>query len=386
MPATIFSGNRVKHLKDEAQLGTDGASRISRSVDPTSVAVDAFRGTMLQNPTSGLWYRKLDDGSSTNWELQSSATSNDLLSLNNLGLDTSVAASALTIDLVQADGSTDPSSSAPVDIGFRSSTLTSGAVGTVSATAATTLVVPSGATLGTLDGEDAYLYVYALNNSGTIELAISSTLFDEGSTQSTVAITAGADDGDLYSTTLRSNVPIRLIGRLLSNQTTAGTWAADMDEISITSPAMSKPSRIETIITSTTTTTAADTWTTVTGSTVRLPSGGPWKVGYDISLWLEHISTTFTYLANARLYDNTNAAGIEGTIRLCQMTMSTSILDVQFPTSASKEIITSVPIDVVLQIRSGVANTVGQLNVTGTGFSGGLTDPDLENVVWAERP
>ena len=67
MPATIFSGSKIKALKKELQLST-GASVISGTTDPTSTAVDAVTGSIYINESTGILYKKLDDGSSTNWE------------------------------------------------------------------------------------------------------------------------------------------------------------------------------------------------------------------------------------------------------------------------------------------------------------------------------
>lgn len=70
MSAVIFSGAKVKSLKPEIQLGTGGASVVSRAnVDPRSSAVDAAIGSILLDTTTGRMYKKLDSGSSTNWEL-----------------------------------------------------------------------------------------------------------------------------------------------------------------------------------------------------------------------------------------------------------------------------------------------------------------------------
>lgn len=147
----------------------------------------------------------------------------------NLGLACSVGSSALTIALKQADGSTDPSTgSAAVSIDMRSSTLTSGAVVTRTATAATSLVISSGSTLGHASATAHYIYVYLIDNSGTLELAASTTLFDTTGVVSTTAEGgAGAADSNavMYSTTARSNVAARCIARLTVTEATAGTWA-----------------------------------------------------------------------------------------------------------------------------------------------------------------
>lgn len=155
----------------------------------------------------------------------------------NLGLSTSVAANALTINLKQYDGSTNPSSgNSAVKIAFRSSTSSSGSYVERSVTSSLSMTVSSGSTLGHASGVATYFYVYLLDNAGTVELAVSTSLFDDTQIQSTTAEGgAGAADSYnvLYSTTARSNVAIRLIARLSSTQATAGTWATSISEISL---------------------------------------------------------------------------------------------------------------------------------------------------------
>lgn len=150
--------------------------------------------------------------------------------ISNLGIATSVGSSALTIALKQADGTTDPSTGASaVKVGMRSSTLTSGLYNQRSATAATSLVISSGSTLGQVSTKEAAIFIYLLDNAGTLELAISGTLYDENQVISTTAEggAGAADSGTVvYSTTARTNVPFRLIGKLINTQTTAGTWAS----------------------------------------------------------------------------------------------------------------------------------------------------------------
>ena len=132
-------------------------------------------------------------------------------------LSASVATSALTISTGQ------------LFLTFRSATLTSGAVTTASGTP-TSLVVPSGATLGTVSAQQSRLIVLALNNAGTLELAVvnisGGTNLTETGVISTTAISAGATSAStVYSTTARTSVAYRVVGYVESTQATAGTWA-----------------------------------------------------------------------------------------------------------------------------------------------------------------
>lgn len=134
-------------------------------------------------------------------------------------ISASVAANALTI------------SASALSLDFRSATLTSGAVATVSGTPAN-LVISSGSTLGTVSGTQSRIVVLALNNAGTIELAAGNISGGVNFTETGVITTtaeggAGAADSatTVYSTTARVGVAYRVLGYIESTQATAGTWA-----------------------------------------------------------------------------------------------------------------------------------------------------------------
>ena len=189
--------------------------------------------TMTFPATAGSNYQYLEtDGSGNgNWRSLRKASS----ACDNYSLAASVATNALTITLNASSGSA-PSSTDPVEINFRNSTTATGTSSLVRATSALTLTISSGSTLGHASGVDSYIFVYAINNAGTMELAASTTYFDEGQVVSTTAEGGGgAADSNrvMYSTTARSNVACRLLGMMVSNQVTSGTWAAVPTRISL---------------------------------------------------------------------------------------------------------------------------------------------------------
>lgn len=179
-------------------------------------------------------FLRTDGGGGTSWASPNVASQS--YELEGLTFVSSVAANALTLALKNKSGN-DPSSGSPVRIGFRSSTLSSAGYEQRSVTGALSITVSSGSTLGFASGAATYLYLYAIDNAGTVELAISrSPYFDEGKLWSTTAEGgAGAADSNavLYSTTARSNVPIRLIGRGRYTEATAGTWSTNAAELAI---------------------------------------------------------------------------------------------------------------------------------------------------------
>lgn len=148
------------------------------------------------------------------------------LSYKNVSFTQSVAANALTTNLVQQSGS-NASASSPIIIAFRNATAATGTFTEVLVTGALTLIAPSGATFGAISGQEQIYYIYALNNAGTVELAIAGNrVFDETVLQNTTAISGASTSGIiLYSTTARTGVAVRLIGEFKATEATAGTWA-----------------------------------------------------------------------------------------------------------------------------------------------------------------
>jgi hypothetical protein len=150
----------------------------------------------------------------------------DSRQLTNLGIKASVGSSQLTIELKQKDGATDCTATLPAIIGFRDATLANGDYLQRTVSAALSIVIPSGATMGQSNATAANLYLYAIDNAGTIELAVAGTDFGDGGRISTTILNTSSDAADtMYSTTARSNVAFRKIGKLVNTQATAGTWA-----------------------------------------------------------------------------------------------------------------------------------------------------------------
>lgn len=171
--------------------------------------------TAAQVPDGLITTNKIADDQVTLSKLDKSAKTDKIQPIT-----ASVASNALTITLN------------PTTLDFRSSTLGSGTVNTRTVSAAISVVVSSGSTLGTVNGVDNRLAVLAIDNAGTVELAVvnvaGGTNLDETGVISTTA-EGGAGNADsasvIYSTTARTNVPYRVVGFVESTQTTAGTWA-----------------------------------------------------------------------------------------------------------------------------------------------------------------
>ena len=152
------------------------------------------------------------------------------LEITNASLAASVSGNALTIALKGADGS-DPSSTNTVYIGTRNATAATGTYNQRSVTSALSVVIPSATTIGTVSAVPSTVYVYAIDNGGTIALGVSLQLFDDGSIQSSTAISGGSSATVLYSTSALSSKAVRLLGRVKITEATAGTWATSPSEV-----------------------------------------------------------------------------------------------------------------------------------------------------------
>lgn len=156
--------------------------------------------------------------------------------IDNFSLTATCAASALTVAVKTLAG-TDASATDPIYVSFRNTTVTSGVPVIRKITGALSMVVSSGSTLGHVSGVSQFIYVSLLDNAGTVELAVSK--INGRDTCSVVTTTAeggagAADSGALiYSTTARTSVPWKLMGRLKSNQAAAGTWSTAIEEICV---------------------------------------------------------------------------------------------------------------------------------------------------------
>lgn len=179
------------------------------SPDGTAVVAGQLKGTLELRYDLG----------ATNWKLLTPAVVPAPVTTSKIQpITASVAANALTVSLQ------------PTLIDFRSATLTSGTVNTRTVGTTISLVIPNTATLGTISAQLSRLVVIALDNAGTVELAIvniagGNSLDETGVISTTILNASSTSASTIYSTTARSNVAYRVVGFVESTQATAGTWA-----------------------------------------------------------------------------------------------------------------------------------------------------------------
>lgn len=135
-------------------------------------------------------------------------------------INATVASNQLTVSL------------SPTYLDFRASPVTSNAITSVYASPAD-LIVPFGTTLGMTNGVSARLVILACLNGSTVQLAITNlsggNQLDE--TNVITTSTSGSLTSSIFSSSIISNVPYRVVGFIDITCATAGTWASAPTEI-----------------------------------------------------------------------------------------------------------------------------------------------------------
>lgn len=204
----------------------------------------------------------------------------------NFGLSASAAASALTINVTQANGSTATGTN-PIFVPFRSLTTATGTVTYDTISAALSLVVPSGATLGTSSSNVPFrLWIFLAHNGGTPEIGVATcssatSVFPcaswEYTLKTTTTISAGAGTGGvLYTTTGVALDAVRIVGfcDFASGLATAGTWASSCTTLQVFGPGVKKPGDTVQSVVSRTGASATGTGTFTTNDTIPTTANG----------------------------------------------------------------------------------------------------------------
>jgi hypothetical protein len=161
-----------------------------------------------------------------------------------------VATNALTVAIKTIAG-TDPSSTDPVIVMFRDATAAVGDFTTLTLTGATSLTVPSSATLGTSNAVPFRVWIVGFNDAGVFRLGVincsaSGAIYPlhDAMLSSSTAISASATSaGIFYTGSAVTSKALRILGYLdfSTGQATAGTWATAPDKIQLFGPGSKKP-------------------------------------------------------------------------------------------------------------------------------------------------
>lgn len=193
--------------------------------------------------------------------------------IENLTLTASVAANALTI-AVKAGAVTDATSTDLVPFVFRSPTAATGDYTRINLTGASSLVVSSDSTLGTVNSTAFRLWIVMFNDGGTLRLGVINCstsaliypLQESIVASSTAEGGAGAADsaGVFYTGTAVTARAFRIIGLMdwESGLATAGAWSAGPTRIQLFGPGVRLPGAVIQTVLGTTSSSTANSTTT----------------------------------------------------------------------------------------------------------------------------
>jgi hypothetical protein len=327
--ATTIASNAVTNAKlaTATQNTIKGAATSTAEADLTMPSCSGAGNALQWVTNTGIQCGTLT-GQSAGWGLNLSASTFSVSTSAppfgfdvpiNMSLSASAGASALTINLLAADTGSAPAAGHPVLIPFRSTTLATGTTTWTAVTSSLSIVVPSGATLGTTNSVPFRLWIFAEYNSGTPELGVATcssttTIYPCAAWENTRITTTTISGlstslGTLYSTTGVSNDAVRIIGfcDFSSGLATVGSWASACTTLQPMGPGIKKPGDIVQIVTASTTT--AGTATTATyaalasGTTIAITPTASMnliKVEADGSLLDSSASTSIARLQLSR--------------------------------------------------------------------------------------
>lgn len=254
---TVGTGTQTLTVDTGKSYQPGMSVKIAYTTDPTNwmhgdvVSYNAETGALevYVTTTSG-------SGTQTAWTITFSAPVEKIIGpqgIDNLSIAASVSAKALTVALKGRDGN-DPSSSNIVRIAFRNATIATGDYVVRTVTGALSVVLSDGSTLGFDAAEAGRIYVWAIDNAGTVVLGLSRTadIFPESDLVSTTAEGgAGAADSEtvMYSTAAQASKAARCIGYIeITTGAVAGEWDNAPTKIQIMGPGVRRTGDIVQVV------------------------------------------------------------------------------------------------------------------------------------------
>lgn len=227
------------------------SARVTLGFPAVAAKGDLFVGTAantLAKKTAGIDGYALRPSSAASDGLAWTGPSNfDIL---NGSLTATVAANALTVALKGLDGN-DPSDTNPVFISFRSATASVGTPTIIKVAAATSIVVPSTATLGTSNGVAARIWIVGFNDAGTFRMGVVNTLSGvnimplRDNILASSTLTPANSAQVIYTTGAAVTAKaMRLLGYIEATEATAGTWATAPSVVQLFGPGVPLPGSI----------------------------------------------------------------------------------------------------------------------------------------------
>lgn len=298
----------------------------------------------------------------------------------NLGISSSAVGGALTINVTQASGST-PTTSSPVLVPFRSTTLTSGTVTWSTISSALSLTVPNGATLGTTSNVPFRVWVFLDANSGTPAIGVATCSSQkniypcsiwESTLVTSTSMSVGSDSGGvLYAAAGVALDAVRIIGYcdFSAGLATAGMWASACTTMQLMGPGIKKPGDVVQSVSDTFSSTAAI-------NTVNVATG--------ITKTISPTSTPNLIRAMAAFSYQQSGANSNGTLRITRNVAGGTVGSVSLTTNGAATQITTSAFTAGTDAPGTTSPTIYQVygdTSSGTNFMAGTQYMELQEIM-----
>lgn len=171
----------------------------------------------------------------------------------NLALALSVSGNALTIAL-KTRALADADADNPVSVPFRNATIATGDFSVINVTAASSLVVPDTALLGTTNSVAFRLWIVGFNDAGTFRLGVINCLsgmniypLKDDALASSTAVGTGSDSAQvIYTGSAVTTKALRVLGFAdwSAGLATAGTWSSGPTKVQLFGPGVPLPGQV----------------------------------------------------------------------------------------------------------------------------------------------
>jgi hypothetical protein len=270
--STLVSGFAlwVQALTAPVTFVINAGDKFSGGATGASFIIPPGTQAMLTTDNAGTWFINLNGVPG-------------LTEINNVQLNATVSGNALTISLKDRNGN-DPSTASPIVLAFADPTIAGGDPVIRAITSALSITVPSTATIGTVSGQAARLWIGLFDNAGTPVLGVYNSLnstgpsiacWDETSPATGTAIAGGSNTPQTwYTNGTVTSKSFRVLGYVEATEAVAGTWATAPSKVRLFGPGVKRPGDVVQEIASTIATgdtTASASFVALTNNRITIP-------------------------------------------------------------------------------------------------------------------
>ncbi len=238
-PAIVNKFYIIKKITNDANkviLDPNGAE----TIDNLATKDIEFYNDCMQIHSNGTNWKIISQNIFSNQAFTADFLQSSPSLINNLSFYAGVGSNTMSLSLSGFDGSA-LSLANYATIVFHGADNALGVMNRRKITSDTSITIPSGATLGFLSGDETPVYLYAVDSGAGVVLGVCRMQLNENEMHTSVALTSASDAPNvLYTDSVQTAKPVRLLAKIISTQATAGLWATAPTKIQINNGGIDK--------------------------------------------------------------------------------------------------------------------------------------------------